>query len=99
MASPDERFERWTLIEFLVAQNVKSIDILRRLLSVYGNVTQGSDISSVGRWALRTEGIEVGKAILSDHDRYRRSVTVTDDVHKQKFNDLVQENRRIKYDI
>lgn len=70
MASPDERFERWTLIEFLVAQNVKSIDILRRLLSVYGNVTQGSDISSVGRWALRTEGIEVGKAILSDHDRH-----------------------------
>lgn len=63
MASPDVRFEqRAVVIEFLVAKNIKRVDIYRRLLSVYGNGTQ--EISSVCHWILAIECSEVGKAIF-----------------------------------
>lgn len=39
---------------------------------------------------------EVEKAIFSDQDRCGWPVTVTDEIHKRKFEDLVQANRRIK---
>lgn len=38
---------------------------------------------------------KVGKAILIDKDRYGRPVPVTNEVRKEKVNDLVQANRRI----
>lgn len=56
------RFERRAVIEFLVADNVKSVDIYGRLLVVYGNETL--DVNSVRHWALRVKGFEVGKVIL-----------------------------------
>ncbi|XP_026819176.1 uncharacterized protein LOC113557832 [Rhopalosiphum maidis] len=37
-----------------------------------------------------------GKAIIADQDRSGRPVTVTDETHKQKVDDLVRGNRRIK---
>ncbi|CAI6357430.1 unnamed protein product [Macrosiphum euphorbiae] len=93
-APSDVRFKQRAVIEFLVAENVKPFDIHRRLLAVYGNQTL--DVSSVRRWALRVKGSEVGKAIIADQDRSGRPVTVTDEAHKQKVDDLVKGNRRIK---
>ena len=90
----DMRFKQREVIEFLVAENVKPVDIYRHLLVVYENQTFG--ISSVRRWALLVKGFEVGKAIITDQDRSGWSVTVTDEAHKQKVDDLVQGNRRIK---
>ncbi|KAL4092295.1 hypothetical protein QTP88_026820 [Uroleucon formosanum] len=87
-------FKQRAVIEFLVAENVKPVDIHRRLLAVYGNQTL--DVSSVRRLALRVKGSEVGKAIIADQDRSGRPVTVTDEAHKQKVDDLVKGNRRIK---
>ena len=95
MTTPlDVRFKQRAVIEFFVAENVKPVDIHRRLLAVYGNQTL--DVSSVRRWVLRVKGSEVGKAIIADQDRSVRPVTVTDEAHKQKVDDLVQGNRRIK---
>ncbi|KAL4121904.1 hypothetical protein QTP88_014324 [Uroleucon formosanum] len=93
-APSDVRFKQHTVIEFLVAENVKPVDIHRRLFAVYGNQTL--DVSSVRRWALRVKGSEVGKAIIADQDRSGRPVTVTGEAHKQKVDDLVKGNRRIK---
>jgi hypothetical protein len=59
-APSDVRFKQRVVIEFLVTENVKTVDIHRRLLVVYGNQTL--DVSSVRRWALRVKGSEVGKA-------------------------------------
>lgn len=50
----------------------------------------------VRRWVLRVKCCVVGKANISDQDRNWRLVTVTDAAHKQKVDDLVQTNRRIK---
>lgn len=61
---------------------------------VYGNETL--DFSSVRRWVLRVKYCEVGKANIGDQDRSGRPVTVTDAAHKQKADDLVQANQRIK---
>ncbi|KAL4149271.1 hypothetical protein QTP88_003252 [Uroleucon formosanum] len=93
-APSDVRFKQRAVIEFLVAENVKPVDIHRRLLAVYGNQTL--DVSSVRSLALRVKGSEVGKAIIADQDRSGRPVTVTDEAHKQKVDDLVKGNRRIK---
>lgn len=73
---------------------MKPVDFCRHLLRVSGNQTL--DVSSVRRWALRAKGFEVGKAIIGDQDQSGRPVTVTDEVHKPKVDDLVQGNRRIK---
>lgn len=89
------RFKQCAVIEFLVTETVKPVDIYRHLLVVYGNETL--DISSVRRWALRDKHFEVGKAIIADRDQSGRPATVTDEVHKQKVDDFVQENRRINH--
>lgn len=65
-APSDVRFKQCAVIEFLVAKNVKPVDIHRCLLAIYGNQTL--DVSSVRRWALRVKGSEVGKAIIADQD-------------------------------
>jgi len=54
------------------------------------------DVSSVRRWVLRIIGFEVGKFIITVQDRSGRPVTVTHATQKQKVDDLVQANRRIK---
>jgi len=63
-AYPDVRFKQRAVIEFLVTENVKSVDIHRCLLVVYENETL--DVSSVRRWVLRVKGFKVGK----DSDGY-----------------------------
>lgn len=88
-------YKQCLVIEFLVAKNVKPVDIHWLLLSVrLGHGTL--DNSSVRRWVLWKSGCEVGKVILSDRDRCGRPVTVTDEVHRQKVDDFILENRRIK---
>lgn len=82
IASPDSRFKRH-------AVNVKPVDILRRLCSVYGNETQ--NISFVRRWVLRI--------IRNRESHYFRSGstgTVTGEVHGQKVDGSVRVNHRIK---
>jgi len=58
-ASPDVRFKQRAVIEFLVAENVKPVDIHTRLLVVYRNETL--DVSSVRHWVLRVKDFNVGK--------------------------------------
>lgn len=61
------------------------------MLPVNGN--ESLDAGTVGRWVLRIKrGSEVGRVILSDQDPRcgGRPVTVTDEAHKQKVDDMLQ---------
>lgn len=75
-------FKHRAVIEFIIAENVKLVDIYKRLLVVYRNETL--DISSFHRWTLRVKGFEVEKVVIADQDRSERLLTVTDEAHKQK---------------
>jgi len=95
-ASPDVRFKQRAIIKFLVAENVKPVDVHRRLLVVYGNETL--DVSAL--LVVGYCGLKVSKSerpfIIVNQDQNGRPVAVTDAAHKQKASDLVQANRRIK---
>lgn len=53
------------------------------------------DVGCVCGWVLPIKDGEVGKSIISDRDRCRRPVTVTDEVHKQNTDNSVRANRRV----
>lgn len=75
-------FKHRVVIEFIIAENVKFVDIYKRLLVVYRNETL--NINSVHRWTLRVKGFEVEKVVIANQDRSGRLLTVTDETHKQK---------------
>lgn len=75
-------FKHRAVIEVIIAENVKLLDIYKRLLVVYRNETL--DISSVHRWTLRVEGLEIENIVIAYQDRSGRLLKVTDETHKQK---------------
>jgi len=62
--SNDGPFKHSAVIEFIIAGNVKLVDIYKRLFVVYRNETL--DISSVHRWTLQVKGFEVEKVVIAD---------------------------------
>ena len=61
---------------------------------VYGN--QCVDVSTVRSWVRRFKDGELGQADLSDKTRSGRPVTVSDQLHQDRLEELIRGNRHIK---
>jgi len=90
----DVRFKQRAVIEFLTAEKVPPTEIQRRLQAVYGD--QCVDVSTVRRWVRRFKDGELGQADLSDKTRSGRPATASDQLHQDRLEELIRENRRIK---
>ena len=88
------RYKQRAVIEFLTAENVPPIEIHRRLSAAYGEDSV-VDVSTVRRWARRSNDSEPGRVELKDEARCGRPVTSTNDRNQQLINEMIQENRRV----
>ena len=88
-----KRFKQRAVIEFLTAEGISPSEIHRRLVQVYG--PDCLDVSNVRRWVRRCQDEGVGSVDLNDKPRSGRPLTATDDWHKDKVDEMIQENRRI----
>ena len=82
------------LLNSLTAEQVPSIEIHRRLQAIYGD--QCVDVSTVRRWVRRFKDGELGQADLNDKTQSGRPVTASDQLHQDRFEELIRGNRRIK---
>ena len=62
--------------------------------AVYGD--QCADVSTVRRWVSRFEDGELEQSDLSDKTRSGRPVTASDQLHQDRFEELIRGNSRIK---
>ena len=88
------RYKQRAVIEFLTAENVPPIEIHGRLAAVYGEDSV-VDVSTVRRWARRSNDSEPGRAELQDEARSGRPATSTNDRNQQFIDEMIQENRRV----
>ena len=86
----DVRFEQRAVIEFLTAENVPPTEIHRRMQAVYGD--QLVDVSTLRRWVKQFKDGELGQTDLSDKTRSRRPVTVSDQLHQDRVEELIRGN-------
>jgi hypothetical protein len=81
------------VIEFLTAEGISPVEIHRRMQVVYGD--DCVDVSTVHRWANTCKDGEPGISDLCDKQRIGRTVTETDEFHKEQVDKMIKENRRI----
>ena len=86
----DTRLKQRAVIEFLTAEGVPPIDIHRRMEQVYGAACV--DVSTVRRWARKSKDADSGTSTLNDEPHTGRPVSVTDDHHKQRVDELIRKN-------
>lgn len=78
------------VIEFLHAENVKAVDIHRRLVNVYGD--EAVDVSTVRRWVSRFRSND---CTVEDKPRCGRPCTAVTSENEQRLDHLIRWNRRI----
>ena len=83
----DVRFKQRAVIEFLTKEKFPPIKIRRRMQVVYGD--QCVDVSTARRWVRRFKDGELGQADLSDKTRSGRPVTASDQLHQDRFEELM----------
>jgi transposase len=84
------RFKQSAVIEFLTAEKVPQIEIHRRMQAVYSD--QCVDVSTVRRWVRRFRDGELGQADLSDKTRSGRPVTASDQLHRDRVEEMIRGN-------
>ncbi|KAL4126648.1 hypothetical protein QTP88_010857 [Uroleucon formosanum] len=77
-----------SVIRFLLAKNLKPIDIYRQLREVYGDYVMNE--SSVRKWCIQFKN---GRTNVHDEEKSGRPSIVTDDL-VAKVNEKIRENRR-----
>jgi len=87
------RFKQCAVTEFLSAENATPAEINRHLQAVYGENTVNR--TTVHGWAIKFRECEPGHANIVDQPRSGRSVSVTDDKHKKRIDELIKHDRRI----
>jgi len=76
------------------AEEVSPIEIHRRTQAVYGE--QCVNVSTVRRWVRRFRDGEMRQAYFIDKTRSGKPVTVSDQLHQDRFEELTRGNRRLK---
>lgn len=92
--SSSDLLKQRAVIEFLSCEGVQPIEIHRRLEAVYGDETM--DVSNVRKWVLRAKSSERGQMNIHDAERPGRPVTVTDELHHNRVDEIVRNNRRVR---
>ena len=87
------RLKQRAVTEFLSAEKVTPAEIHRRLQGVYGE--DSVNRTTVNRWAIKFRECEPGRANIVDQSRSGRPVSVTDDKHQKRFDELFKHDRRI----
>ncbi|KAL4104977.1 hypothetical protein QTP88_020252 [Uroleucon formosanum] len=77
-----------SVIRFLLAKNLKPIDIYRQLREVYGDYLMNE--SSVRKWGIQFKN---GRTNVHDEEKSGRPSIVTDDL-VAKVDEKIRENRR-----
>ena len=96
------RLKQRAVIEFLVAEGETTVDIHKRLQTVYKDKTL--DYSNVWRWVHRlmtnsenSESQELGNASLRDKFRAGHLSTSVNPANKRKADTLIRADRRITF--
>ena len=91
------RLKQCAVIEFLTAENNTPTQIHRRLMAVYES--EAVDRATVSRWAIRARKSVPGKLNNSDELRPERTISVSDETHRTRIDELIQSDRRITQSV
>ena len=86
--SSSDLLKQRAVIEFLSCEGVQPIEIPHRLEAGYGDETM--DVSNVRKWVLRAKSSERGQMNIHDAERPGRPVTVTDELHHNRVDEIVR---------
>ena len=84
------RFKQRAVTEFLTVGKVPPIEIHRRMQAVCGD--RCVDVSTARRWVRRFKNGELGQADLSDKTRSGKPVTASDQLHQDRFEELIRDD-------